>query len=156
MSSDTLASSLIHGFTNILCTRMTLRQLTLLRRSRINRFQDFKVGAKTNYDHGESECILLVDGQSKIENIAQVCQEYTFTPNTTIKRLLQIVETYAVGTIAAIVTGTKTSGMQYMLEIKDGNSQYDKATVSKFATMDLPRKILCFLPLNYKIIHFLS
>ena len=74
--------------------------------------------------------------------------KYTFIPNTMIKRLLQTVEPYVIGTIAAIVTGTKRSGMQYMLEIKDGNSQFDKATVSKFASMDLDCKILCFFSSN--------
>ncbi len=84
--------------------------------------KDFKIVAKTDYDHFESECILLVDDHTTIENIGLVCQEYAFVPNTTIKRLLQTVDTYAVGTIAAIVTGTKRSGMQHMLEINDGNS----------------------------------
>ena len=118
--------------------------------------KNFKIVAKTDYDHGESEGILLVDEQTTIENIALVCQEYTFIPNTTIKRLLETVEPYAIGTIAAIVTGTKRSGMQYMLDIKDGNSQFDKATVSKFSSMHLACKILCFFSSNYKIIYLLS
>ena len=118
--------------------------------------KDFKIAAKTDYDHCESECILLVDQQTTIENIALVCQEYTFIPNTCIKRLLQTIDAYAVGTIGAIVTGTKKSGTQYILEIKDGNSDYDKAMVSKFPSIRLSSKILFCCSLYCKIIDLLS
>ena len=109
--------------------------------------KDFKIAPKTDYDHCESECILVVDQQTTIENISLVCQEYGFIPNTCIKGLLQTIDTYAVGTIGAIVTGAKKSTTQYILEIKDGNSDYDKAMVRKFPSIHLSSKILfcCFL-----------
>jgi hypothetical protein len=88
---------------------------------------NFKIAPKTNYDHGEVECILLVDQHTSIENIAHVCQEYNFIPNTSIKILLATTEQYALGTIGAIVTTAKKLGTQYTLEIKDGNSENDKA-----------------------------
>ena len=85
-----------------------------------------------------------------------VCQEYSFIPNTCIKDLLRTIDRYAVGTIGAIVTGTKKSGTQYILEIKDGNSEYDKAIVSKFASIHLSCKILSSCSLYCKIIDLLS
>lgn len=118
--------------------------------------RDFKIAAKTDYDHCESECILLVDQETTIENIAPGSQEYSFIPNTCIKRLLQTPDAYAVGTIGAIVTSTKKSGTQYILEIKDGHSQYDKAIVRKLPSMHLSCKIFYSCSLYYKIIDLLS
>ena len=118
--------------------------------------KDFKIAPKTDYDHCESECILVADQQTTIENIPLVCQEYTFIPNTCIKELLQTVDKYAVGTIGAIVTSTKKSGSQYILEIKDGNSDYDKAIVSKFTSIHLSCKIFSSCYLYCKIIDLLS
>ena len=118
--------------------------------------KDFKIAPKTDYDHCESECILVADQKTTIENIPLVCQEYTFIPNTCIKELLQTVDKYAVGTIGAIVTSTKISGSQYILEIKDGNSDHDKAIVSKFASIHLCCKIFSSCSFYCKIIDLLS
>ena len=118
--------------------------------------KDFKIAPKTDYDHCESECILVADQQTTIENIPLVCQEYTFIPNTCIKELLQTVDKYVVGTIGAIVTSTKISGSQYILEIKDGNSDYDKAIVSKFASIHLSCKNFSSCSFYCKIIDLLS
>jgi hypothetical protein len=118
--------------------------------------KDFKIAPKTDYDHCESECILLADQQTIIQNIPPVCQQYSFIPNKCIKELLQTVDKYTIGTIGAIVTSAKKSGSQYILEIKDGNSEYDKAIVSKFASVHLCYKIFSSCSLYYKIIHLLS
>ena len=118
--------------------------------------KDFKIAPKTDYDHCESECILVADQQTTIENIPLVCTVYSFIPNTCIKGLLQTMDRYAVGTVGAIVTGAKKSDTQYTLEIKDGNSEYDKAIVSKFASIHLSCKILSCCSLYSKIIDLLS
>ena len=91
---------------------------------------NFKIAAKTTYDHGDSECILVVGQYTSIENISLVCHEYNFIPNTSIKTLLEQTEQYVLGTIGAIVTSAKKTGTQYTLEVKDGNSENDKATIS--------------------------
>jgi hypothetical protein len=57
------------------------------------RITNFKVAPKTNYDHGEVECILLVEQETSIENIAPICQEYNFIPNTSIRILLATTNT---------------------------------------------------------------
>ena len=108
------------------------------------RIKNFKIAPKTNYDHGESDCILVVDHHTTIENITSICQEYYFVPNTTIRRLILSTESYTLGTIGAIVTSAKKLGMQHVLEIKDGNSENDKATVSIFLPMHVVHKILVF------------
>ena len=53
---------------------------------------NFKVAPKTNYDHGDCDCILIVDHHTTIEKIEFVCEEYFFIPNTTIKILLATTE----------------------------------------------------------------
>ena len=96
---------------------------------------DFKIAAKTTYDHGDSECILVVDQQTSIENIPPVCHEYNFIPNTSIKTLLEQTEQYVLGTIGAIVTSAKKTGTQYTLEVKDGNSENEEAIVNLFISI---------------------
>ena len=91
---------------------------------------NFSVAAKTNYDRGDCEFILLVHGKSIVSNIDPVCKEYCFIPNTTIKELLASTDHYAIGMIVAIVTRAQQSCMQFYLEIKDGNTDNDKAIVS--------------------------
>ena len=49
---------------------------------------NFKIVAKTNYDRGDCEFILVLHEKSSIMNIEPVCKEYCFIPNTTIKSLL--------------------------------------------------------------------
>jgi hypothetical protein len=87
----------------------------------------------------------VVDQETSIENIAHVCQEYNFIPNTSIKRLLATTEQYALGTIGAIVTAAKKLGTQYTLEIKDGNSENDKEMVRLFPYKQLDYKKIIFL-----------
>ena len=85
-----------------------------------------------------------MDHHTTIENITSICQEYYFVPNTTIRRLILSTESYTLGTIGAIVTSAKKLGMQHVLEIKDGNSENDKAMVSIFLPMHVVHKILVF------------
>ena len=96
------------------------------------RVRNFKVAPKTNYDHGDCDCILIVDHHTTIENIESVCEEYFFIPNTTIKRLLATTEQYTLGTIVAIVISAKKLGTQHVLEIRNGYSENDKAMVRLF------------------------
>ena len=71
------------------------------------RITNFKIAPKTSYDHGEDECVLLVDQWTSIENISPVCQQYNFIPNTSIKIILDSTKQYALGIIGAIVTVAK-------------------------------------------------
>lgn len=96
---------------------------------------NFKIAAKTTYDHGDSECILVVDQHTSIENISPICDEYNFIPNTPIKTLLEQTEQYVLGTIGAIVTSAKKIGTQYTLEVKDGYLEIEKATASLFLSI---------------------
>jgi hypothetical protein len=49
--------------------------------------------------------------------------------NTTIKQFTESTTSYPIGAIGAVVTAAKKVGMQYILHIKDGNSENDKATI---------------------------
>ena len=71
-------------------------------------FNNIKVfEPNSNYDHGESNCIMLIDQHITIENITPICQKYNFILNTSIKRLLATTNQYMLGTINAIVIATK-------------------------------------------------
>ena len=51
-------------------------------------------------------------------------------PRTTIKQLLSSTKEYAYGTIGALAMGANTKGTQYILDIKDGHTDVNKASVS--------------------------
>ena len=71
------------------------------------RSRNFKIATKTDYDHGECECILVVDHNNRIDNREPICKEYKFIPNTTIRIVLASTYKYVLGTIGAIVTMKK-------------------------------------------------
>lgn len=95
--------------------------------------KDFKVSPKTVYDHGDCSCILVLHEKSIIETIPAVCTQYTFVPTTTISQLTNTTG-FAIGTVAGLVTSAKEIGGQYVLNIKDGQSQKDTTTVYLFST----------------------
>jgi hypothetical protein len=89
----------------------------------------FKILPKTNYDRGDCDRIISLDEFSVVETIVVVCKEYNFIPDTTIKQFTESTTPYPIGAIGVVVTVAKKVGMQYILHIKDGNSENDKATV---------------------------
>jgi len=46
--------------------------------------------------------------------------------------LLASTDAYAAGTIGALVTGTRKTGVYYVFDIKDGDSECDKAQVNNY------------------------
>jgi len=96
--------------------------------------RDFKVSPKTVYDHGDCTCILPLHDKSIIKTIPAMCTQYTFVPTTTISQLTNTTG-FAIGTVAGLVTSAKEIGGQYVLNIKDGQSQKDKATVYTNSTI---------------------
>jgi hypothetical protein len=89
----------------------------------------FNFFPKTNYDRGDCDHIISLDEFSVVETIIVVCKEYNFIPDTTIKQFAKNTTSYPIGTIGAVVTVAKKVGMQYILHIKDDNSENDKATI---------------------------
>ncbi|XP_057822077.1 uncharacterized protein LOC131034564 [Cryptomeria japonica] len=89
----------------------------------------FQIAAKTDYDRGDCDCILILKESSMVETKPSICKQYNFIPGTTIKQLLTSTNEYATGTIGALVVATKKKAFQYMIEIKDGFSDMDKATL---------------------------
>ena len=59
----------------------------------------------------------------------QVCKEYCFIPDTTIKNFVEKTKMYPIGTIRAAGTLAKRVGLYYILHIKDGDFENDCATV---------------------------
>jgi hypothetical protein len=39
------------------------------------RIKNFKIAPKNSYDHGEFECIVVLDQETSIKNIAPSCQQ---------------------------------------------------------------------------------
>lgn len=90
---------------------------------------NFRILPKTVYDRGDCDKIILLNESSIIETVPEVCKEYCFIPNTTIRQFANKKEMYPIGTIAAAVTLAKRVGLHYILHIKDGDSENDNATV---------------------------
>jgi len=90
---------------------------------------NFKILPKTVYDRGDCDKIILLNESSIIQNVPEVCKEYRFIPNTTIRQFASKKEMYPIGTIAAAVTLAKRVGLHYVLHIKDGDNENDNATV---------------------------
>ncbi|KAH9327962.1 hypothetical protein KI387_000070, partial [Taxus chinensis] len=86
----------------------------------------FDIAPKTNYDRGDYDYILLLNDISTINNIPPLCREFKFILNTTIKQILHNTNTYATGTIVAVMTATHKSGTQFVFEIRDGLSIEEK------------------------------
>ena len=105
-----------------------------------NCITNFKIAAKTNYDRGDCEFILVMHEKSSIMNIEPICKEYCFIPNTTIKELLTSTKQYRVGTIDVIVIVAYQMGTQCTIEIKYGNMGNDKAIVSTYLSIILTPK----------------
>ena len=91
---------------------------------------NFKVLPKTNYDRSDCDWILLLTELSTVQNIPPICKDYKFIPDTTVKQLTTNTETYPIGTIAAVVTVARKVGFQYTLQIKDGNFDDNRSTVT--------------------------
>ena len=91
---------------------------------------NFKILPKTNYDCGDCDWILLLTESSFVQNIPPICKDYKFIPDTTVKHLTANTETYPIGMIAAVFTATWKVGFQYTLQIKDGNFDGNRATVT--------------------------
>jgi hypothetical protein len=64
-----------------------------------------------------------------VETIPPCCVEYNFIPNTTIRQFAQNKDMYPIGTIGVAITYCKKIGLQYILHIKDGDLDDDKATI---------------------------
>ncbi|XP_057852675.2 uncharacterized protein LOC131062948 [Cryptomeria japonica] len=86
----------------------------------------FDIAPKTDYDRGDSDCILILKDSTTIETMPRMCQEYNFIPSTTIKQLRFSTNEYPIGTIGALVTRTGKQGSQYTLDIKDGDNETHK------------------------------
>ena len=67
---------------------------------------DFDIGPKSEFDHGDSNCILILNDSSKVETIPLLSTEYKFIRSTTIKNLLTSIEDYPNGSVDAIVVPT--------------------------------------------------
>jgi len=85
--------------------------------------KDFKISAKTIYDHGDCTCILVLHDRSIAETIPSIYKEYKFVPTTTIKQLTNTTTPFVTSTMVALVTYAKQIGPQYALDIKDGQSE---------------------------------
>jgi len=94
---------------------------------------------------------LSLDRETNIENTTPICQKYKFIPNISIKRLLEATKLYALGTIGAIVIAAKRLETQYTLEIKDDNSENNKAVVRVFPCKHLDyKKIISLTSIFYR------
>jgi len=118
--------------------------------------KDFKISAKTIYDHGDCTCILVLHDRSIVETIPSICKEYKFVPTTTIKQLTNTTTPFVTSTVVSLVTYAKQIGPEYALDIKDGQSEEDKATVCTNSIihtfLHLLKQILKQLPLT--LVHF--
>jgi len=90
---------------------------------------NFRILPKTVYDRSDCDKIYSLNESSIIETVPEVCKEYCFIPNTTIRQFSNKKEMYPIGTITAVVTLAKQVGLHYILHIKDGDSENDNATV---------------------------
>lgn len=90
---------------------------------------NFQIAPRTDYDRGDCDCILVLTKSSIVEIIPRLCIDYKFIPSTAIKQLLASTEQYATGTIGVLVTRAKKIGLQYIVDVQDGDSEFDKAQV---------------------------
>jgi hypothetical protein len=90
---------------------------------------NFNILPKIVYDHGDCYRIISLNETSVVEKIPVVFSEYHFIPDTTISQFLENNDIYPIGTIGAVVTLARKFDSQHILQIKDGNSNNDKAMV---------------------------
>lgn len=94
------------------------------------RISDFQLEAKSDFERGDCDCIIIVKESTTIEMIPRVCMEYNFIPSSTIRQLLNNPNEYPVGTVGALVVGAKKAGSLTTFDLKDDHGDDDRAQVT--------------------------
>jgi hypothetical protein len=89
----------------------------------------FKILPKSGYDHGDCNRVISIVESSVIERVSPTCKEHNFIPATTIKQFASNTNMYPIDTIGVFMTLARKVGLQYNLQVKDGNIEDDKAKI---------------------------